>query len=773
MNKTIIKSVAIIAAFAFVLGGCSIFPKPQTTTKISPTTKPPVKTELPKNISEQLDAQTKIKKFADYDELKEFLEQGATEPSYGRGYASGGIMQNEMMLETTADFGINAPMATKSMEAGQAISEATGLGTGSDDFSTTNVQVEGVDEADIIKTDGKYIYAVSQKNLFIVNAYPAESAEVLAKIAFESRPQDIYINGDNLVVFGQDDLIYKTELYKNFKRRSNYTFFKIFDISDRKNPKQIRDLDFEGNYSNSRMIGDYVYFVTQNHNYYYDDEMPVPRILESERVMTQNCALSSIRCYVPDVYYFDIPYQSYNFTSVNAINIKDSNSQINGDVYLLSGNQNMYVSQDNIYITYTKHISEYQLMMEIMKEVVYPRLSVKNQERIAKIEVVENFILSQNEKMNKINYIVENYINSLTDTEQDKLENEVEKNLKQKYADISKELEKTVIHKIAVKNGALEYKTYGEVTGQVLNQFSMDERNGYFRIATTKNRTWSRFENESQESYNNLYVLDGDLKVVGVLENLAEGEKIYSVRFMQNRAYMVTFKQIDPLFVIDLSNPKNPKVLGELKIPGYSDYLHPYDDTTLIGLGKDTGESEWGGVRVKGLKLSLFDVSDVSNPKEVDVYVMGDSGSDSIALRDHKAFLFSLDKNLLVIPVNIKESGVSIIEPEPIIGFMEEKIFPRYPKLSFSGAAVFKVDKTGFELKGKIDHSDGGIISNSDYWRGINYYDNTVKRSLYIDDVLYTFSNKYLKMNELDDLDLLKKLELKKEKIRDDFEIVN
>ena len=751
MNKTTIKSVAIIAAFMFVLGGCSLLPKITPTTKILPKIKPVAKTELPKNITEQLAAQTKIKKFENYDELKEFLEQGAVEQSYGLSYDRG-FMQGEMMLDST----MIAPTAMKSMEAGQAISEATGLGAGSDDFSTTNVQVKGVDEADIIKTDGKYIYAVSQNNLFIVDAHPADNAQILSKIAFESRPQDIYINGDSLIVFGHDDQIFKTELYKSFVRRSNYAFFKVFDITDRKNPKQVRDLDFEGNYSNSRMIGDYVYFVTQNHNYYYDNEMPVPRIVEDGKVMTQNCALNSVRCYMPDVYYFDMPYQSYNFTSVNAINVQDNSKAVAGDVYLLSGNQNMYVSQNNIYITYTKHISEDQLMMEVMKEVVYPKLSIKDQERIAKIEVVENFILSQNEKMNKINYIVERYISSLTDGDQDKLGDEVEKNLKQKYVDISKELEKTVIHKIAVSDGALEYKTYGEVTGQILNQFSMDENNGYFRIATTKNRTWSRFDNESQESYNNLYVLDENLKQVGAIENLAEGERIYSVRFMQSRAYMVTFKQIDPLFVIDLADPKNPKVLGELKIPGYSNYLHPYDDTTLIGFGKDTGESEWGGVRVEGLKLSLFDVSNVSEPKEVDVYVMGDAGSDSIALYDHKAFLFSKDKNLLSIPVSIRES-------------LDGR---GWGKMTFSGAAVFKVDKTGFELKGKIDHSDGGRISDRDYWRGYNYYDNTVKRSLYIDDVLYTFSNKYLKMNNLDDLELVKNLELKKDS-GSDFEVVN
>jgi uncharacterized secreted protein with C-terminal beta-propeller domain len=253
--------------------------------------------------------------------------------------------------------------------------------------------------------------------------------------------------------------------------------------------------------------------------------------------------------------------------------------------------------------------------------------------------------------------------------------------------------------------------------------------------------------------------MDENLKQVGAVENLAEGERIYSVRFMQNRAYMVTFRQMDPLFVIDLADPTNPQVLGKLKIPGYSDYLHPYDDTTLIGLGKDTNETEWGGARVKGLKLSLFDVSDVANPKEIDVYIMGDAGSDSIALHDHKAFLFSRDKNLLSIPVSIRES----------LGDQY------WGKLTFSGAAVFKVDKSGFELKGKIDHSDGGRTSESDYWQGYNYYDNTVKRSLYIDDVLYTFSNQYLKMNKIEDLELVKNLELKKEKSgsSDDFEIIN
>lgn len=756
------KSIIIILISAFVLSGCSILPESKIPAQ-KPIVKEPAKPVITKpgetsgqTIKEQLAGQSEIKKFASLDELQEFLEVAAVSTlSYSRGMVGMGVgFAEEMVSDSMA-----APQAMMKSETSETLSARAGMGGASDDFSKTNVQVAGVDEADIIKTDGKYIYAVVQNNLYIVQAYPVETAAVLTKIEFKSRPQDIYINDDYLAVYGADDVFYNTDLYSRFRRRGSFTFFKVFDITDRKNPKQVRDLDFEGNYSNSRMIGDWVYFVTTNYNYYYIEDEPVlPRLLADGAELPLACS-DGAKCIMPDMYYFNIPYSSYNFTSVTAINVRDAEAALSQDVYLMSANQNMYVSKDNMYITYTKYVSEYQLETEVMKEIIYPRLSAKNQEKIAKIEQAENYILSPEEKMRKIGEIIESYASSLTDEEQRNLEVELEAKMKQKYEDISKELEKTVIHKIAISEGNLEYQTFGEVTGQVLNQFSMDESKGYFRIATTKNRTWSRYDQESQESYNNMYVLDKDMQVVGAVENLAEGERIYSVRFMGDRAYMVTFKQMDPLFAIDLSDPRNPKILGELKIPGFSNYLHPYDENILIGFGKDTGESEWGGVQTKGLKLSLFDVSDVSDLKEIDTYIMGDAGSDSIALNDHKAFLFDREKNLLSIPVSIRESLGS----------------RGWGNLTFSGAAVLTVDEKGFTLKGKIDHSDGGRPSSEDYWGGYQYWDNTVKRSLYIDDVLYTFSNNYLKMNKLSDLELVKKLELKKNASgsNDDFKVIN
>ncbi|MCK5211448.1 beta-propeller domain-containing protein, partial [Candidatus Parcubacteria bacterium] len=258
-------------------------------------------------VMEQLQAQNNINKFASMDELSAFLENNAQSGpiGYGRG---------EMMMDFAEGMAVDTVMKSAPMvaEAGMSYSNDLGLssqsgdGGGSDDFSLTNVQVEGVDEADIIKTDGKYVYALVKNDLYIINAYPAQNSEVITKIAFKSRPADIYINEDRLVVHGQNSVIYETPYYQKWRRRSPYTFFKVFDISNRSEPKQVLDLDFEGSLANSRMIGDYVYFVTTNYNYHYiDDEPMLPRLLEGGEVV--DCAAGT-RCVMPEIYYFNIPY---------------------------------------------------------------------------------------------------------------------------------------------------------------------------------------------------------------------------------------------------------------------------------------------------------------------------------------------------------------------------------------------------------------------------------------------------------------------------------
>ena len=245
----------------------------------------------------------------------------------------------------------------------------------------------------------------------------------------------------------------------------------------------------------------------------------------------------------------------------------------------------------------------------------------------------------------------------------------------------------------------------------------MDEYDGNLRVATTTNA----YDGTSYMS-NNVYVLDKGMKEIGDLEKIAPGEKIYSTRFMGDRLYMVTFKQMDPFFVIDVSNPHKPKILGELKIPGYSDYLHPYDSTHIIGVGKQTTENQWGGATAKGVKIALFDVSDVSDPKLVDKFEIGEAGTDSEALRDHRAFLFDKNKGILVIP--IKEMAyVPVIKPGyTTMGYQY-----------WDGAYVFSISPTkGIDVKGTIEHGSG--------MEGY-YGTNAVRRSLYIGNVLYTISS--------------------------------
>jgi uncharacterized secreted protein with C-terminal beta-propeller domain len=293
----------------------------------------------------------------------------------------------------------------------------------------------------------------------------------------------------------------------------------------------------------------------------------------------------------------------------------------------------------------------------------------------------------------------------------------------------------TAIHKFSIDQGRIEYVAEGIVKGNLLNQFSMDEYNGDLRVATTSDVSTPR----NSYQYNNVIVLDPGMKEAGSLTHLAMNEKIYSARFIGNRLYLVTFKRMDPFFVIDLSNPGNIRVLGKLKIPGYSDYLHPYDDTHIIGIGKETGTNSWGGVSTQGVKVALFDVSDVSHPKQLSTYEIGGPGSDSPALLDHRAFLFSKEKNILVIPVSV----VNRYQPSVKQGVG----MPPYRQDTWQGVYVFGfTPKYGIELKGTISHSGPG--NQTPYYQA----PAEVTRSLYIGDELSTISDRFIKINRLNDL---------------------
>ena len=532
--------------------------------------------------------QTQLRRFSSYEELKIFLKTNMKALDYG--WERMGIPEAIPFFSTR---------------------EAMGKTGSTPEFSTTNIQVAGVDEADIVKTDGTYLYVMAGSKIFILKAYPPEEAQVLSQISFNATPWQLFINEDKLAVLGSPTAYtYRTPTFINDK-----SFVKVYDVSDRTNPVLTRNFSISGNYFNSRMIGKYVYVVVSQPAYLIYDTLVLPKIYSEEGIREISAS---------QIYYAHVSDYPYAFTTIVAINLQDDEQEPTHETFLLGATSCMYVSLDNIYITFWKG-------------------------------------------------------------------------------------EKTLIYRIRIEEEKIECGADGEVLGHVLNQFSMDEYNSHFRIATT---TWI-----NGISKNNLYVLDANLSMVGNLENVAPGETIYSARFMGDRCYLVTFRQVDPFFVIDLKDPSSPKVLGQLKIPGFSSYLHPYDEKHVIGIGKE-------GANVK---ISLFDVSDVSDPKEVGKYLVGGEWSDTPVLTDHKAFLFDKSKNLLVIPISITKIGI-------------------YKDSMWQGAYVFNItlDKE-LVLKGGITH----LENDADPW-SMEYW---VKRALYIDNVLYTISDKKVKMNNLETLD--------------------
>ncbi len=631
-----------------------------------------------------------MQKFDSYEELQTFINSTRAYLNY---YGFERAIVSDVAAAEAFDSGL------KSAEPGAS-------------YSTTNIQVEGVDEPDIVKTDGKYIYTVSGNKVFIIEAYPAENMKEVSKIEFNESigVRNIFINDDKLIVFLQEynyyPSYYKEEELKIassmiVRPSEAKTIVNIYDISDKANPKLENTFSAKGNFIDARMIDNKIYVISSQ--YIYQDNIILP-VFEVNDVKKEILAT--------DIFYPGYIDQDYVFTSIMEINIDNSN--FNSQVYLTGATQTIYVSEKNIYLSGIKYLPYEDYFKKMVEEVYFEILPNLEADEVREI-------LSSNEetyiKNDKIQKIVYDYSNSLNGDEKSQFDKELLDKMQEFELKIAKENEKTIISKINIENG-IEYFGNGEVPGHILNQFSMDEYKGDFRISTTSG-------NWGDNTLNHLYILDENLEIIGKVEDLAKGERIYSTRFIEDRAYVVTFKQIDPLFVIDLSNSENPKVLGYLKVTGFSNYLHPYDENTIIGIGREASEEG----RAEGIKIALFDVSDVQNPKELAKYEVENKWSYSNALDDHKAFLFDKAKNLLVIPISYQESS-------------NENQYK-----SWNGAYAFNINKESIELKGKISHNNGD-------------YNYDVQRSLYINNVLYTISYHFIKASDLDSLNEINSFKL-------------
>ena len=581
---------------------------------------------------------------------------------------------------------------------------------------------------------------MADNDLVIVDALDSKNAKIVSKTnideGFNESPEfapyatDIFLGNDKVMIFAQANV--KSYYFQRYDIKPQLTYktktmVMIYDVSDKTRPVLKDKFSVSGGFFDARMIGNYVYFITQDNVDTVYLEQPV--IMDT---------MNTAKIIRPDIYYFDNPEQNYQFNTITSINLADDNV-VDSKTFMLGYGNTLMVSENNIYIAYQKqrywcwgwrcgnnNVDDQKRFYDV----VVPLL--KGEIKTSVDDIISQG-LTEDEKWAKISFKLSEFYGKLESDES--LQNQYLPMFDQISAaldeyDTKKALEdeKTTIHKINIKDGEITYGSFGEVDGKLLNQYSLDEYNGDLRVATTVD-TWAT---NSRINYNNVYVLDSDMNTIGKVTDIAQNESIYSTRFMGDKLYMVTFKQIDPFFVIDLSVPTNPKVLGQLKIPGYSSYLHPYDANHIIGVGKSTGENQWGGISPKGVKISLFDVSDFNNPKEVDSYDIGIEGTDSPVLHDPKAFLFSPTKKLLVLPISEVTAKNQIMNN--IYG---------YNIKTWHGAYVFKVSEQGFELIGKVKHS----ASESEYY---TWWDQaSVLRSLYMDDNLYTISNKYIKINDL------------------------
>ena len=695
-----------------------------------------------------------VKNFKSIGELTNFLKQSQETDYYNGGFGEAMLRGGDVTTAIAEDSA--APSVAKADGANEA-------GGSANDYSQTNIQVNGVDEPDIVKNDGKYIYLVNDygNSITISEVYPADNMKIVSEINLSDKEnsryvRNIFLNEDKLIVLGQETISYIEGESSNGKTESSSskigiiapdyypqrytpkTFVQIYDISDREEPKLIDKVSGDGDYSDARMIGDYVYVIATKYVYLDGGDIILPALdvngIEKQAMPT-------------DIYYFPGYDSSYVFTNVLALDINDGKKS-EMKTYLTGQSSQIYVSNDNIYLTSQKRVEMKDYYERLVKEVVLPILPNEESEKIE--EIIEDNEKYTYETYGNIARILDDYSNSLNGDEKEKFDKELLERLEKFQIDLSKEREKTVIHRISIDKLDANYEGSGEVPGYTESQFSLDEYKGYLRISTTTGNSWG-WGSGRAESLNHLYVLninDKDMPIVGSVEDLAPGERIYSTRYIGDRAYIVTFRQVDPLYVLDLSNPSSPEVLGYLKVTGYSDYLHPYDDegNFIIGVGKEASTDG----RTQGIKISLFDATDVENPKEIAKYEIeqGKNGwSNSDALNDHKAFLFDREKELLVIPVSYSKE----------IGRTEQGW---YDYEYWQGAYVFKINKEEIKLRKAITHeTKTEDDKNQRYgWYGSSDY---VKRSLFMDDTLYTISNKLIKASDLstenvDEIDNLK-----------------
>ncbi|AYC28676.1 beta-propeller domain-containing protein [Paenisporosarcina cavernae] len=563
-------------------------------------------------------------------------------------------------------------------ESGDSTSSNESASAEKGDYSTTNNQVDGVDEGDIVKTDGNVLYSLEENRVHISDITNPTAMKKLHTIKMDqyTYPSHLFLEGQTLIILANKSTWMNNE-EEGAARKENpmimpmrsATTAMIYDVSTPSNPNLVREFSTEGYLQGARLADNTFYFITSvTPNFWaMEDDTEL-------RPMTTDSKLGSNPSPMETNDLSILPGSiEPSYTVITSFDLTKPVENVVETKGYLGGSQSLYMSKQNLYLT---------------------------------ASIYEDTASTQGGPA------IEIWNPSESDTE---------------------------IFKFTLDGSAVKFMASARVDGMLLNQFSMDEYNDHFRVVTTEGFAW----NEEKPSKNNLFILDGGLKQVGSIEGLADGERIYSARFMGDKAYMVTFKQTDPLFVFDVSNPVAPKVLGELKIPGFSNYIHPLDDTHLIGFGFETEmvDTDWSDepmLMTGGMKISLFDVTDLENPKEQDTEIIGGPGTYSQLQHDHKALFQHQERGLYGFPVSLYEGemgGNSTFKGE--------------------GALVYQIDVSS------------GITKKADLIRPLNngqqYEDwqKSVQRMIYSKDTLYTVSMSEVKSYDLDTFQPISQLNLK------------
>ena len=588
--------------------------------------------------AQALSEKTGLLKFSSYQELYSYLKETANvEQRYFFGSFAADTAVNSALLESTEE---------------------------SKEYSQTNTQVEGIDEGDIVKTDGEYIYILSGDDISIVKAQGAESAEVarinVAKDDEKGQSweyvQEFYVADGLLSVIKfknqylpANDLQASSDVAVNrIMPLKNVTYVSIYDVSDKENITLKAELGQDGYFVSSRLKDGKLYLLSSYANgqsWKEDDILSyVPCLYNGTK--TEAVAIDDISL-LPKK-------EGVEYTVINEIDIEKG--KISSTQGILGGYATVYMNENNLYLAYDHY-------------------NVEKEEKTIEGRKVEEYT-------------------NTTET------------------DI-----------VRISLGEMETAAFGSIDGYLLNQFALDEYEGNLRIAATVDKYvyqtsedqvkgYSNYETIEDTNANCLYVLDDDLKIIGTISDLAPDERIYSVRFDGEVGYFVTFRQVDPLFSVDLSNPAAPKIMGELKIPGFSQYLHVYGEDLLFGLGM-TADEKTG--RTGSLKLSMFDVSNPYDVTEKHQLVLEENYST--ALYNHKAILVAKEKDLIAFPVD-------------------------------KGYKVFGYDEmTGFINVGEIE---------TDNWCGDS-------RGVYIDDYFYVCSDKQIYILDMNNFALAKELTIGKD----------